>query len=278
MTFKEALLLSSPVLVDEIEKYLNKDLNEKESEKLLLSICRFYLRASYRCTPFGLFAGISIGKLQDNTFISLNSRLHYKKNIRLDTHFLSDLTQKILRNTIIRNSVKWFTNNTIYPIQNKLRYIEYRVDKDSRTHHLALVVDSEYVQLVLNRAMKGATIAEIIEVLITDEITNAEATLFIEEMILCCLLVPDVEPLVTGEEYHHQLLEKLSIYCKEEKDNEFLISTVDILNRESKQSVGNSLVQIKSLIEKSKSVSPTLDSGKLFQCDMLKPTSSWVNG
>ena len=91
MTFKEALLLSSPVLVDEIEKYLNKDLNEKESEKLLLSICRFYLRASYRCTPFGLFAGISIGKLQDNTFISLNSRLHYKKNIRLDTHFLRNL-------------------------------------------------------------------------------------------------------------------------------------------------------------------------------------------
>ncbi|MFN7328322.1 MAG: lantibiotic dehydratase, partial [Bacteroidota bacterium] len=93
VSFNEALFLSSPSLINEIDKYVNQQLNEKESEKLLLSIYRFYLRAAYRCTPFGLFAGVTIGKVADKTAINLCSQNHYQKNIRLDTHFLSAVIQ-----------------------------------------------------------------------------------------------------------------------------------------------------------------------------------------
>jgi hypothetical protein len=72
--FIEAIFLSSPSLTNEIEKYLGNHLPEKERVKLLLSVNRFNLRAGYRCTPFGLFAGISIGKISDETSINLCSQ------------------------------------------------------------------------------------------------------------------------------------------------------------------------------------------------------------
>ncbi len=272
--FKEALFLSSPSLVDEIEKYLKHNLNDKESEKLLLSVYRFYLRASYRCTPFGLFAGISIGKVSDKTAISLCSQELYKKNIRLDTHFMSAVAQKILQEPQIRNSIKWFSNNTLYSIQGKLRYIEYRVDKYSRTHHLAIVDSSEYVQLVLKRARNGATISEVVEVLITDEITKEEATSFVKEMIAGCLLVPDLEPLVTGKEYHNQIIEKIGEHSKDNNSLENLLSIINELGDTRNLAIGNSFEHLKNILDDSKSIFPELDSGKLFQCDMLKPTSS----
>ncbi len=272
--FAEAIFLSSPNLIEEIEKHLSNNLNEKESEKLILSVFRFYLRAAYRCTPFGLFAGISIGKIADKTSINLCSQDQYKKSTRLDTHFLSAIVQKILLEPSIRNFVKWFPNNTLYSIHDKLRYIEYRVDKDSRTHHLTKVDGSEYVQLVLSKAHVGATIDNLSEVLMSDEISKAEALNFIEEIIAGCLLVPELEPQVTGKEYHHQILEKSQPHTQTDGDLINIVSIVDRLKMGDTQAVGNSLSLFKDILQETKSIFPDFDPGKLFQCDMLKPTHS----
>jgi len=272
-SFREAIFLSSPSLIDEVDKYLDHHLTDKENEKLLLSIYRFYLRAAYRCTPFGLFAGVTIGRVADKTAINLFSQNLYQKNIRLDTHFLSAVIQKAIGEPFLRNSIRWFSNNTTYSIQDKLRYIEYRVNKDSRTHHLSTVDDSDYVQMVLKRAQSGATIFEISETLINDDITQSDAISFIDEMIAGCLLVPEVEPLVTGKEYHEQILEKLSKQLKDVNNLANLASIVNGLSNEKHQAVGNSFSQLKSILEESRAISPDLDSGKLFQCDMMKPAS-----
>jgi thiopeptide-type bacteriocin biosynthesis protein len=276
VSFKEAVFLSSPSLTDEIDKYVNQQLNEKENEKLLLSIYRFYLRAAYRCTPFGLFAGVTIGKVADKTAINLCSQNHCQKNIRIDTHFLSSVIHKAIDEPFLRNSIKWFSNNTIYSVQDKLRYIDYRVDNNSRTHHLATVDNSVYVEMALKSARVGATLVEIAEALITDDITQEDATSFIEEMIAGSLLIPKVEPLVTGEEYHEQLLKKLDEVSESNSDLESLISIIKELSYEKNQAVGNSLGQLKGILKQSKSIYPDLDSGKLFQCDMMKPANDCI--
>ncbi|MFM7430126.1 MAG: lantibiotic dehydratase, partial [Flammeovirgaceae bacterium] len=45
------------------------------------------------------------------------------------------------------------------------------------------------------------------------------------------------------------------------------------LSNEKNQAVGNSLSQLKNSIDQSKSIYSDLDSGKLFQCDMMKPAN-----
>jgi hypothetical protein len=65
-TLQEAIFLGSPVLYDEIQKFLSGALTApKEVNKLKMSVLRYYTRMSTRCTPFGLFAGFSMGEIEE---------------------------------------------------------------------------------------------------------------------------------------------------------------------------------------------------------------------
>jgi lantibiotic biosynthesis protein len=271
-SFKEAINLSSPNLLLEIEKYFNNGLDIKEKSKLEFSIYRFYLRAIYRCTPFGLFAGISLGSVAYRTSIELAPQSLYKKSTRLDTHFLSAFAQQILKDEAIRYSVKWFANNTAYQVGEKLRFIEYRIDKEIRSHHLANVDSSEYVQRIFAKAMKGATINELANLLVDVEITLDDAAAFVNEMIASCLLVSELEPLVTGNEYHLQLIEKLKDVPLANGYFLKLQSVVAKLKNIDEKGVGVSTNCYDEIIDDIKHWQVDFDLGRLFQCDLLKPT------
>jgi len=71
-SLQEAIFLGSPVLYDEIQKFLNGALVvPKEVNKLKMSVLRYYTRMSTRCTPFGLFAGFSLGQLGEASEMEL---------------------------------------------------------------------------------------------------------------------------------------------------------------------------------------------------------------
>lgn len=268
----EALFIASPSLVSEIKKYLNGSLDSKEKEKLELSVYRYYLRMCYRCTPFGMFAGISLGKISGQTILHLAPSSNYKKNTRLDTHFLSSVVHEILKDRVVRGSIKWYANNTSYAVGEKLRYIEYRIDKDSRSHHLTHVDHSQYVQMILDKAQLGATTTELANILVGSEINLEEATGFIDEMISGCLLVSELEPLVTGVEYHHQLVEKLKKVPAANGHLQKLLSVIERLNEADDQGVGVPTDFYNQILLDVKGWQIDFDPGRLFQCDLLKPT------
>ncbi|WP_374709610.1 lantibiotic dehydratase [Chryseobacterium rhizosphaerae] len=76
--FQEAIYWVLPNLYDEINKWLRseKQFSPKEDQKPKQIILKYYSRMSTRCTPFGLFAGLRLGKLDKNVlliyFLSLN--------------------------------------------------------------------------------------------------------------------------------------------------------------------------------------------------------------
>jgi hypothetical protein len=76
-------------------------------------------------------------------------------------------------------------------------------------------------------------------------------------MITGSLLIPAIEPLVTGEEYHHQLLIKLCKHVMNDKDLELLASIINRLNNQKNQAAGNSLIQLRSILRDSKSMTST---------------------
>ena len=270
--FNEAIYLSSPNLADEMEKYRKGITNPEDKEKLEISLYRYHLRSTYRCTPFGLFAGISTGSFSNQTNIQLSPTTQYKKHTRLDTHFLSSFVQQILKDEAVRNELKWYPNNSIYELNEKLRFIEFRIDRETRSHHLANVDNSEFVQQILSKAKRGATIAELAQALVNDEISFEDARGFVNEMIASCLLVSELEPMVTGKEYHVQLLEKLEnipsckVYFKR------LRGVVTSLKETDQKGVGVSTEYYGQIIDEVKKWQIDFDLGRLFQCDLLKPS------
>jgi lantibiotic biosynthesis protein len=271
LSFNESIYLSSPNLGGEIEKYLRGLIGGKDKNKLEQSLYRYYLRSSYRCTPFGLFAGISFGELANETAIELSPQSHYKKNTRFDTHFLSAYAQHILKDEAVKSSVKWFANNTAYQLGKKLRFIEYKIDKEIRSHHLANVDRSEYVQRIFAKAVRGATINKLANLLVDDEITFDDAVAFVHDMIVSCLLVSELDLMVTGKEYHFQLLEKLKYVPSA---NEYFLKLQAVVNKLKsidEKGVGVSTTYYEEIIDDIKQWQVDFDLGRLFQCDLLKP-------
>lgn len=59
---KEALYLASPLLYFEFEKYNNdENYSSKKNKRIESSLQNYATRIRTRCSPFGLFAGCSVG-------------------------------------------------------------------------------------------------------------------------------------------------------------------------------------------------------------------------
>jgi lantibiotic biosynthesis protein len=272
-SFIESLLISSPGLVSEIPKYTNGLLSAKDKEKFELSIYKYYLRASYRCTPFGSFAGISIGSFSNLTEVQFADETYFKKNTRPDTHFLSSFVQQMTENNAIRKTIKWFTNNTFYLIGDKIRYVEFKVSGGVRTHQLAAVEQSEYLILVLETAKTGRTIGELSKLLVNEDIVIEEAEGFINEMINSCLLVCEFEPHVTGIEYHSQLLDKLKNRepCKDYYYK--LQSILKVMKEADTKGIGTLLEDYTETVDDLKRTQNGFDQSMFIQSDLFKPTA-----
>ncbi|WP_312067595.1 lantibiotic dehydratase [Empedobacter sp.] len=91
--FKESIFLSSP----EFYKILTTQLEIGTiDKKIILTLTKFLIRSSYRCTPFGLFAGISVGSFVEDLSenikpIELTHHGKYLRKTRLDMNFLCEL-------------------------------------------------------------------------------------------------------------------------------------------------------------------------------------------
>lgn len=216
--FLEALYLASPNFYGEVNKWLTseRELGSKDFEKLKNTILKYYSRMSTRCTPFGLFSGVGLGK-----FVPEKSMLFNKGNngdsvhslirdTKLDMHFLVSLTQHLEKSPQIRNRLSFYPNNSIYKVGNKIRYLEYQYKSGRREYLISSAPLSEELQQVLDFSRKGSTIEQIAQILINEEITKKEAEEFIEELIDNQVLVSELEPNVSGSDFLNVIVSVLN--------------------------------------------------------------------
>ena len=147
---QEAIFLASSVLYDEIFKYLEDRLKPKEKEKFVFSILKYLSRMATRCTPFGLFAGCSVGHFASHTNIDLPTPNYYSRHTRLDMNYLCALALDIANRKEVRHRLLYHPNNSCYVVGNKLRYVEYNYHNGNRQHNIVAVRYSAYLQLLLN--------------------------------------------------------------------------------------------------------------------------------
>lgn len=271
--FKEALFVASPTLHDEMVKWLQGEIADaKEKEKLIASLFKYFSRMSYRCTPYGLFAGISLGTFEETSTIILDAQENYSKHTRLDMDFLCSLVLNILRNPEIREQLKYYPNNTLYEVDQQLRYVEYRLDKKTRAHHLVNVDNSSYVQKIVEIAKEGATIQQLAESIVDDEVSFEEARQFVHEVVDSQLLLSELEPTVTGEEFIYVLIRKLSSIPQAQPIVACLKKLVTQLEQAKRFNAQNPIQIYQTIIEELKVLQTDYELGQLFQVDLVKPT------
>jgi hypothetical protein len=288
--FQETIYLASPNLYYELAKWIDSEkvFSRKEYQKLKQTILKYYSRISTRCTPFGLFSAVGLGKFCLEAPNILNNEIetyqlstdNLLRDTKLDMHFLVSLAQHFVQLPEIRNKLLFFPNNSIYKVGSRIRYIEYQYTGGKREYIISLAPLSEELQQILNFSKEGKTIRQIAEILIDEEIedsptlrrqiTKEEAIEFIEELINNQVLVSELEPYVSGNDFLDKIISVLNkIEAKNEA--EILISIKNKLN-ELDQNISNPISRYTEIEELIKSLAIEYEPKYLFQTDLYHKT------
>ena len=280
--FSEAIYLTSPTLHTEYQKQgSNLIIDKKEIQKLAISLYKYQSRASTRCTPFGLFAGLSVGEFGNGNSIILNAseKKALKRQTRLDMNALCALAQELSKNEYIKPFLKFYPNNSIYQIENYYRYVEYYYSNTQRIHKISKVDFSEYLQSIINSSQQGCSLYELAILLVSDDITESEAINFIDELVASQLLISDLEPTVTGAEFFEVILTTLKNIHDAHPSSE-LLAIIEILTDIKKDiilldnNITNDITQYQTIFNNLKNILPAITETNLFQTDLFKQTET----
>ncbi len=284
----EAVFLASPSLYESLSLWRAQP-DSKKGQRAERALVRYFYRMAARATPFGLFSGCSIGRVETApgaaTRIAVGPRSGYERHTRLDMDYLFALCEDLGRDPEVREALLYRPNSSLYRAAGRLRYAEARLDNKVRSHHLVAVDSNDYLEEALRRAEGGATAREIAEALVAfdpdGEVTIDEAREFVTELIDSQILVSDLSTPVTGPEAIHDLIDQLgripatALVANTAERLAKVRATLEALDAGGP---GAPPATYEEIAETLRELPTPVEMSRLFQLDMIKPGDQPVLG
>ncbi|WP_157676851.1 lantibiotic dehydratase family protein [Chryseobacterium sp. T16E-39] len=270
-SFQEAVYLASPDLYNELRKWFSgeKEYSDKDQYRLKNTLLKYFSRISSRCTPFGLFAGVSLGEFnKDISILSEKENVEFKivRNTTLDMHFLVLLSQHFTEVPEIREKLLFFPNTSIYKTRNKLRYIEFENLNGRREYVTSVAALSNELDKVLQFSRQGKAISQIADILVNEDITKEEAEEFINELIENQILISELEPCVSGVDFLSKLISLLK--SKEITEAYTILMTIRKKLERLDENISNNIQLYHEIEDLIKSFKIKYEGKFLFQTDL----------
>ena len=275
---REAIYIASPSLFTSAESWLRGEIKEKDKkEKLVQSLTKYLLRMGTRCTPFGLFAGVSWGNWGGKSNIVIGEKENNLRFTGLDMEYIFNVKETILRQyqELLRYLVL-YPNSALYQLSDKYKFIDYQYTGDRRKFSVSVVSHTDYLEQVLENAASGTTLPQLIDLLSGFDVSADEAEQYVLSLIEKQILVTELEPVLTEGYYFDVLLAKLEKIEREHPvsdDIRKLIETFRNVDANLKALREKGAVDFGRLYEdiKFKDLPLRFQAAKHFQTDMLKP-------
>lgn len=265
--FREAIRLASPELANTVPPE-----GGKKRWKYDNSVLKYFHRSCTRSTPFGLFAGCTVGSLGPATRIELAEAERWRRCTRLDMQYLCALIQEVEKMPEMRAVLRYYPNDSLYELGGRLRYIEYRYNGSRRVHQVSAVEPSEYLSTLLEVAASGATADALARSVAGDDVSIGEASAFVEELIDAQVLKSELDPCVVGSDVLTRLIDLLSASggCPVlEKVKEIR----DLLARVDSAPIGTATDLYDVVTGRIKEIGVGYEDKYLFQTDLYKPAA-----
>lgn len=276
---RETIYVGSPDLYKELHKLINGEIKEEDKKRRIeTSLVKYISRMFTRCTPFGLFATCSVGKIDETTQFDIANEIG--RCTRLDMYYLCALAQFLGYLPDIRRGVCYYSNNTLYKVGKCMRYIEYKYLNKRRMHTISSVERSKYLDVILKKATSGIRIKEIERYLNEQEIEEQEAQLFIESLIQSQLLVNELDVNITGEAYLNKLITILGKMNLEDNTRRLLDSLCSINDLLKKIDIGmtHPLINYRKIVDIVSGIPVPYAENYLFQVDATRESTAAILG
>ncbi|MCF6297671.1 MAG: lantibiotic dehydratase, partial [Flavobacteriaceae bacterium] len=275
--FKEALYLSSPTLHSELDR-VDKD-NLITENAIFFSVLKYIIRMQSRATPFGLLAQCSVADWCNLNNIVLGRPKDVERQTRLDTQFLEALKKQMESSNELKNNLLFYPNNSSYQQGDKIRYVEFYYQNIVRKYSISSVNYSEFLNGVLQKAVKGEKLSNLVLLLCESGIEEKTAQNFIDSLVAAKILVSELEPNLTGKGQAFQLLETLNKFDKDSISDvsHSIISTlaeIELTLSQLDDNIINPVAKYSSIIALIKKLNAPFDINRLFQVDSSKKLSA----
>lgn len=274
---RDALYLASPVLYAELLKLEEGvQFSADEDKQLCASLMRYLSRMSTRCTPFGLFAGCTVGVWGDRNDVRLLGMDRQLRHTRPDMNYLCQLAQNLSEQPGIQEQLKFYPNNSHYRSGNNVRFIDYHFQHKQRVHRLAAVEYNEYLERLLQCAQNGATMAELAASIVDEDVSLEDAEAFVTASIEGKLFISELDATLSGPE----MLERLIAFFERFKaENAGAVATQLVAIRDALANVdehhdfGSNEAPYQQLIDRLNNVLNLESTKNLIQVDLFKPAA-----
>ena len=229
--FRESLKITSPSLYKTLEDFLDNK-KVKNEEYFFNSIFKYFIRATTRCTPFGLFAGVSFG-----TFTKLNTELilhspKLSKAVSVDMEWVCGIVKKIEEE--FYKKLKYRKNEGIY-IKGD-RAVLLNVEKKDKTLIMKKNISlTPALKLVFNATENYVTFDEILSNLRNNYPNQNISVLekYIKELVNNDYLISILRPSLGNENILKKLVETLEELGLENADLKTILSYMQMYQNES---------------------------------------------
>lgn len=210
---KKALYVGSPSLFREFSTFLESSgtLDAKKEKKLADSLLKYFIRMTTRSTPFGMFAGSSITNIQNNSFnlsdkidVTIEDQVKLKKSISMD--FWMKLYLKVTSIPEVQNSLSYSKNTTLNKKSNVWKYTKIDLLNSGNNTESFNLPNNAILEEVIATTEISSTLQEISDLIVNQGFEEAEANGYIQELISAQVLIDELFPNVTGENYTDFLL------------------------------------------------------------------------
>jgi lantibiotic biosynthesis protein len=268
---REALWLASPELVQSLSAWLDHP-DSPKGQKLEQALYRYLARMTARATPFGAFAGCSLGEIGRRTRLELSPRSQYRRFTRLDMEYLSNLAETLSGDPARGGATRFRCNSTLHLAAGKYHHLRGEWQNGARIFQLVATDPTPALGATLLRAASGATAAALAQALVESdpEIALEDAQTFVVRLIETQLLVSELTPPVTGVEpvtYVAKQLEQAGATASAE-DLRSLAASLRSLDRGG---LGANLPAYDAIVSKASRLGGAFRPGRLVQVDLMKP-------
>lgn len=204
---KEALFLASPAFFKEVEKWL--DYQKESSTKMIISLIKYTVRMSTRSTPFGLFAGVSLGNFTTTEGISLVRNNVNKPILKLDAPILVEVIEQLLKDPTIYTQLDYRINPTIYLDGKYYKYYQKVTVANKNQCILKKVRSTPILDHILQhfeRNKPSAHYQSLVELLVNIGASIDQSNLFINNLIKLGIISSELQPNVIGSSYLDALI------------------------------------------------------------------------